>query len=338
MESVPAGLRVHSSPSAQAAPRGAGALAAEGAASGPHSFAGLLQSVVADELTPPSSASDGQTPGQDGQGLTAAGGNFWPLVVSAEPEKLLQQDNRNIAESAFSSARGTRSPVKSLLVGSGVSGAALEVLGGMQQRENGQLLTAAASDEAFLQLSGIGNRTADTVSQHPLYSATGHATSAETPIPMEPTRFIISPRLDAPHWQDAFGSRLVWMAKEKHQFVELRLNPPELGVVNVKMALHQNDASIAIGVHNAAVREAIEATLPRLRELLAESGVSLMNVDVSSSHGFSSDGGRGWAADHEGYESSYGALSEVDRDPSSQLATDWGTVSGFARGIVDRYA
>lgn len=356
MESVPAGTLVIASPSLKTASGGAVTLAAEGAASASLPFAALLQSGAVDELVQMSEVATGSTTQQDGQPLSATGGNSWPLllpvviaqhaepVVAAAAAGIHQNSKESGDESADSAAAellpaapGSLASIKSLPEGSGLPQAGLAAFDGAQGRPKDPLLTAARGDETSPQPSGTGLGVVDSASQNLLPSATAQVTSLETPILSPSARLVISPRLDAPHWDDAFASRVVWMAKEKYQFVELRLNPPDLGSVNVKMALHQNDASIAIGVHNAAVREAIEATLPRLRELLAESGVSLINVDVSSSHGFA-NGGRGWAADRDGYESPYGSLAEVDSDPLSPMDSNGGALRGVSTGIVDRYA
>ncbi len=348
MESIPASTLVPQPSSLNGALGEASKLTAEaGDAPSPLSFAGILQALFMREPRPESSLANGQTMRQDGQMLSGTSGNSWPLLLpdarsqdampgpvsklSAEEQNpLLQNSNKTVhlaADELFSAAGRTLLSAKPLMEGAGKA----------REAENGLLLMTSTGDEAPLSLAGVATKAADLATPSVLPSATTPMPSAEMPTSLEAQRFGISPRLDAPQWEDAFAGRLVWMAKEKHQVVELRLNPPELGVVNVRMALHQNDANIAIGVHNSAVREAIEASLPRLRDLLAESGVSLMNVDVSSSHEFSSDG-RQSAAGHDGYEGFYGALASADNDPFSQGGAGLGTFQRISKGIVDHYA
>lgn len=88
-------------------------------------------------------------------------------------------------------------------------------------------------------------------------------------------------------WDQELGSRLVWMNKQDVHSAQLRLNPAHLGPLEVRLSLQQDQtAHVAFLSNHASVRDAVEAAIPRLREMLAESGVNLADVDVSSqSHG-----------------------------------------------------
>jgi flagellar hook-length control protein FliK len=83
-------------------------------------------------------------------------------------------------------------------------------------------------------------------------------------------------------WDQGLGEQLLWMTSQKHQVAELRLNPPELGPLKITITLDQNQASAQFVSAHAAVREAIESALPRLREMLSESGISLGNTSVGA--------------------------------------------------------
>lgn len=75
------------------------------------------------------------------------------------------------------------------------------------------------------------------------------------------------------------------MATHQQQTAELRLTPPHLGPVEIALTLNHDqgiEASIQFASPHAAVREAIEASLPRLKELFAESGIAMGNVTVSA--------------------------------------------------------
>ncbi len=86
-------------------------------------------------------------------------------------------------------------------------------------------------------------------------------------------------------WGEAFGTRILWMAKHETQGAELRLNPPHLGHINVRISINDDQAHVTFTSQHASVRDAVEAALPRLREMLADSGLNLANVDVSSQQG-----------------------------------------------------
>ena len=86
-------------------------------------------------------------------------------------------------------------------------------------------------------------------------------------------------------WDAELGKTLVWMAQGKHGVAELRLNPPDLGPLRIVIALGGDDgreARIAFASPHAAVRDAIESAMPRLRDMMADSGISLGQTSVNS--------------------------------------------------------
>ena len=83
-------------------------------------------------------------------------------------------------------------------------------------------------------------------------------------------------------WGSAIGERLVWMAKGDHQVAQLKITPPNLGVIEVRLNINHDQASVSFVSHHALVRDAIESAMPRLREMLAEQALDLVQTDVSS--------------------------------------------------------
>jgi flagellar hook-length control protein FliK len=86
-------------------------------------------------------------------------------------------------------------------------------------------------------------------------------------------------------WDAELGKTLVWMAQGKHALAELKLNPPELGPLSIVIALGGDDgrdARVAFASPHAAVRDALEAAMPRLREMMADSGINLGQTAVSA--------------------------------------------------------
>ncbi len=82
-------------------------------------------------------------------------------------------------------------------------------------------------------------------------------------------------------WDQAVGERVLWMVNRNLQGAEIRLNPPHLGPIEVRVQMHQDQAQVNFTAQHAVVREALEAALPRLRDMFQSQGVALVNVDVS---------------------------------------------------------
>ncbi len=84
-----------------------------------------------------------------------------------------------------------------------------------------------------------------------------------------------------PGWSDVFADRVSFAVRQNLQEAEIRLNPPSLGQVDVRIVMHNDQANLMFSSPHSAVRDAIEASMARLRDMLADSGFSLVNVDVS---------------------------------------------------------
>lgn len=148
------------------------------------------------------------------------------------------------------------------------------------------------------------------------------------PLPALP----VAPRVGSAEWGGAVGEKVVWMASQNHQVAELHLNPPNLGPLEVRLTISNDQASALFVSHHSAVREAIETALPRLREMLADNGIMLGNVTVGS-ESFSQQ----QAFDHRnGKEGNRGGLGAED---VMTLRAAPGQPSGRVRdGMVDIFA
>jgi flagellar hook-length control protein FliK len=82
-------------------------------------------------------------------------------------------------------------------------------------------------------------------------------------------------------WDQALGEQVQWMVGNKLQGAEMRLNPAHLGPMEVRIQIQNDQANINFSAQHGVVREALEAAIPRLREMLGESGLQLNNVTVS---------------------------------------------------------
>ena len=87
--------------------------------------------------------------------------------------------------------------------------------------------------------------------------------------------------LHQPGWDQAFGEKIQWMVSQQVQGAQIRLNPAQLGPMEVNIQLRNDQATIQFNSAHVVVRDALEAAIPRLREMMESSGVELVDVDVS---------------------------------------------------------
>lgn len=133
-------------------------------------------------------------------------------------------------------------------------------------------------------------------------------------------------------WSSELGERILFMAGKKIQSAEIRLNPPNLGLMEVKLAISGEQAQLVFQSGNANVRDVLESAVPRIREMLEQSGITLTDVTVSDGkqQQESAESGEGDQRGKGGSLSGLGEGVEEDVVPISSMAVD-------RIGLVDYY-
>jgi len=138
-------------------------------------------------------------------------------------------------------------------------------------------------------------------------------------------------RMDQPEWGSEFSKRINFMVGNDIKHAELRLDPPELGRINIKISMSQDQATVSFSSAHGNVREAIENTLPRLRELLNDSGIQLADANINDRKEQNSNQAEGDS------NLSGPAFPEADEEADSSDASQ--QVTRFsADGVIDYFA
>lgn len=135
-------------------------------------------------------------------------------------------------------------------------------------------------------------------------------------------------------WPGQFSEKIVWLAKNDQQSAQININPPQLGPVQITLTLNGDQANAIFASPHAEVRQAIEASLSQLREMLSSAGISLGDASVGAN-----------LSQQNQQPSFLSANKTQSRDENAILpANDTGasTGSGHAllkgRGLVDLFA
>lgn len=133
-------------------------------------------------------------------------------------------------------------------------------------------------------------------------------------------------------WGNQLGERVVMMAGNQLRMAEIRLTPAELGPLRVQVSVDDGAANVTFHAQHAVTREAIEQALPRLREMLAENGLSLAQADVS-------DRGVGEGSEHDGTDRQVSNHSSEDSQEAG-IDTDPQTTRRVtnSNALVDTFA
>ncbi|MDP3589449.1 MAG: flagellar hook-length control protein FliK, partial [Methylobacter sp.] len=149
----------------------------------------------------------------------------------------------------------------------------------------------------------------------------------------------ITKPLSHPEWNKDLGERIVWMSNKAIPSAEIRLNPEHLGPISVRVNVADDQATVVFTAHHGATREALEASIPKLREMMGAQQINL--VDVNVSQGAASDQGRSQAqnfaqtADGRGQQGAAGAAIDGVDDVEQEIENGRAVVSN---GLLSLYA
>lgn len=96
-----------------------------------------------------------------------------------------------------------------------------------------------------------------------------------------PTQLAVTTPVGRKDWGDDFGQKITWLATNNQQTAELHLNPPQLGPLDVVISVSGDQATAFFSSPHAAVRDAVEQAMPKLREMMADNGITLGNASVN---------------------------------------------------------
>ncbi|MET0065890.1 MAG: flagellar hook-length control protein FliK [Candidatus Thiodiazotropha sp.] len=134
-----------------------------------------------------------------------------------------------------------------------------------------------------------------------------------------------------PGWDQGLGERVQWMVNQNIQQAEIKLTPPNLGPLEIKISVQHDQTHVTFLAAQAPTREALEASIPRLREMLGDINLNLANVNVGQQQSGGSERGNG--ADNPAFSGGDGV--ELG-------ATQWSTENPGTRlsgqGLLDTYA
>ncbi|MAM89199.1 MAG: hypothetical protein CME36_18020 [unclassified Hahellaceae] len=87
---------------------------------------------------------------------------------------------------------------------------------------------------------------------------------------------------DGIEWKEQFEQKLSWFLKEGIRSARLQLNPTDMGPIDVRIQVQKDQAQIHVFAQNQQVREMLEGTSHKLRDMLASQNIDLSGFDVSS--------------------------------------------------------
>jgi flagellar hook-length control protein FliK len=124
-------------------------------------------------------------------------------------------------------------------------------------------------------LGGNGGDGAAALQQ--LNAATASSTSDSTPAA---TLRVHTP-VDSADFPQAVTDRVSFAVDNNWSSTKLQVNPPQLGPIDLQIAVQGDHAQVMMSTHSAVTREALESSLPKLKEMLSSQGFTQVSVDIS---------------------------------------------------------
>jgi flagellar hook-length control protein FliK len=178
-------------------------------------------------------------------------------------------------------------------IGAGSSAAAaLNTL--LAQNSATDLKSTVSTSPSAAGSSAAGSSATGPATAAPPAAATNAAATALTSLPLtagsavaaqhtkpDPTAMALSSPVGSSAWTDELGAKLTWMAGQGIESASLRLSPEHLGPLQVSISVHDGQASVWFGAAQPDTRTALQQSLPQLRLLFANQGLTLADAGVS---------------------------------------------------------
>jgi flagellar hook-length control protein FliK len=153
-------------------------------------------------------------------------------------------------------------------------------------------------------------------------SDTAHRPSVLTtsvPVPVQDSR-----------WGERFSERVVWLTGRQVQAAEIHVEPAHLGPIEVRISVVNDQANLLFTAPHAVARDAIQLSLPRLQDMLVDSGLTLGSVAVGAH-----TTGQEQSPDRDGAAHANAQASERGMELESRQSI---TALRRATGLVDLFA
>ncbi|NWO05202.1 MAG: flagellar hook-length control protein FliK [Alteromonadaceae bacterium] len=149
--------------------------------------------------------------------------------------------------------------------------------------------------------------------------------TAEGAVPLRSYATSVDVPVGQAEWGDKVMGKLSFLTAANMQEAEIHLTPPDMGPMEVKVRMQNEQANITVHSANPVVREQLEQNSHRLREMLGDQGVELGQFDVADQSrqepGEQGDGpGEGGSGQNNGAVAEAGEEEEVVRSGDLDLA------------------
>lgn len=138
-----------------------------------------------------------------------------------------------------------------------------------------------------------------------------------------------------PEGQQQLNEKIRWMVNARNTMAEIRLDPPELGSMQVRVNVQGDAASVSFIVQSQQAKDALADTMPKLRDMLSEQGIELGDAQVRKDNSQNGESGQQLASQSGNGQGQRGN-NDAEFDDDTRVIEQ--AVTREAKGGIDYYA
>lgn len=250
-------------------------------------------------------------------------------------------DKANVDTSLLNTPQAQAAGVTSA---AGLAAAAFAAQHGTQEMRESQLFAKRQSDP---RLNGVGDiksselsmgKEQNSFAQHAMTSQ--GAQSLQSSLSRFEGQVTNTPlHLARDNAADQLAEKVQMMMSKNLKNIDIRLDPPELGRMHIRMNMAGDATTVHFSVANAHARDVLEQSMPRLREMLSQNGVQLGDTSVQQQssgqqQGYASARGGNGNGTNGGFNTDGMLISDENIDTEAKVT--WNV--GLKRDGISYYA
>ncbi len=86
-----------------------------------------------------------------------------------------------------------------------------------------------------------------------------------------------------PQWAEKLTEHIAWLGNQQDvKSAVIKLQPEQLGPLEINISVTKDEATVNISSHSGLVRDMIDQAIPRLRDMMMDQGVNLVQVNINA--------------------------------------------------------
>ncbi len=234
-------------------------------------------------------------------------------------------NDKTVVPSAAAAPGSAELNAAQLLVGQNAKGGEKTDVEGLKAALNASIGASVSKNAQAEKLASTLGQGQDESFAQQLAHATGHQGQSQSINPLARNEQVQAQAplvLQRDMAGEQLAERVQVMLSKNLKNIDIRLDPPELGRLHIRMNMNGDGASVQFTVANPQARDMIEQSMPRLREMLAQQGVQLSDTSVQQQSSGQQQSHYAQGGDGQDAQNSGSAASLSDENIDANVKVD----------------